>query len=124
MGIVGPSHRELGEVANVQRFAKLAKEHQSAKASVFTLEKTTNHRRDSRTVNIIVPFSFNSDFSVAECIAAETLAAVAECALYQATFSRQGEPEPRSVWQDFAMIILASFASFIFGELLVTIGFF
>jgi hypothetical protein len=32
VGIVGPAHIELDEVAKIQRFAKLAKENQSTKA--------------------------------------------------------------------------------------------
>lgn len=76
-------------------------------------------------VNVIIPFLFKStDLYLVEVATAEIFAAVAECALFWAAFSRHDEPGRRSMRQDFAAITLANIASFSLGELLVTIGFF
>lgn len=76
-------------------------------------------------VNMIIPILFKStDLYFAEVATSETFAAVAECALFWAAFSRHGEPERRSMRQDFATITLANLASFSFGELLIIMGFF
>jgi len=55
---------------------------------------------------------------------AETVAPVAECALFWAAFGSRAEWGKRSMWQDFAVITLANLASFGIGELLNLAGWF
>jgi hypothetical protein len=74
-------------------------------------------------VNVIIPIWFKStDLYLVEVATSETFAAVAECALFWAAFSRYGEPERRSMRQDLTTITLANIASFGFGELLIAAG--
>jgi hypothetical protein len=76
-------------------------------------------------VNVIIPILFKSKgLGLAEIATSETFAAVAECALFWAAFGRHGESERRSMLQDFVAIFFANLASFGFGELLFTMGFF
>jgi hypothetical protein len=76
-------------------------------------------------VNVIIPFLFKStDLYLAEVATAEVFAAVAECALFWAAFSRRSAPGRGSPAQDFATITFANVASFGSGELLINTGLF
>ena len=55
---------------------------------------------------------------------AETFAPVAECALFWLAFGRAEELGKRSMWQDFATIVVANLASFAGGEVLNHFGWF
>jgi hypothetical protein len=75
------------------------------------------------TVNVIIPILFKSMGYLAEVATAEVFAAVAECALFWATFSRHSAQGQGSA-QDFATITFANVASFGLGELLINAGLF
>src|SRR3989441_2522530 len=55
---------------------------------------------------------------------AETFAPVAECILFWLAYGKAEELGKRSMWQDFAAIILANLASFIGGEVMTAYGWF
>jgi hypothetical protein len=50
-------------------------------------------------------------------LVAETFAPVAECALFWLAFGKREEVGRLSMWQDLAVVAMANFASFEFGEL-------
>jgi len=51
-------------------------------------------------------------------LVAETFAPVAECVLFWLAFGKDSELAQRSMWRDFAAIVLANLASFAGGEVL------
>ena len=55
---------------------------------------------------------------------AETFAPVAECVLFWLAYGKSEELGKRSMWQDFAVIIIANLASFIGGEVMGAYGWF
>ena len=55
---------------------------------------------------------------------AETFAPVAECALFWLAFGEKSELGRRSMWRDFAAIVIANLASFIGGEIMAAFGWF
>src|SRR6266496_3900493 len=55
---------------------------------------------------------------------AETFAPVAECILFWLAYGKSEEVGKRSMWQDFAAIVVANLASFIAGEILNAYGWF
>ena len=55
---------------------------------------------------------------------AETFAPVAECILFWLAYGKAEELGKRSMWQDFAAIILANLASFVVGEVMTVYGWF
>ena len=55
---------------------------------------------------------------------AETFAPVAECVLFWLAYGKAEELGTRSMWQDFATIVIANLASFIGGEILTAYGWF
>ena len=57
-------------------------------------------------------------------IIAETFAPVAECILFWLAYGTRKEVGTRSMWQDFAVIIIANLASFGAGEVLNAYGWF
>jgi hypothetical protein len=52
----------------------------------------------------------------------ESIVAIAECAIFWAAFGTRADWGMRSMWHDFAVIILANLASFGIGELYNQIG--
>ncbi|HKO44184.1 MAG TPA: hypothetical protein VJU84_12985 [Pyrinomonadaceae bacterium] len=69
-------------------------------------------------VVLVLPLFFSPDSRTAYLIVAETFAPVAECALFWIAFGREELLGTRSMWRDFAAIIVANLASFGLGELL------
>ena len=57
-------------------------------------------------------------------IVAETFAPVAECILFWLAYGDRSEVGKRSMWQDFATIVVANLASFLGGEVLNAYGWF
>jgi hypothetical protein len=57
-------------------------------------------------------------------IVAETFAPVAECVLFWMAYGAREELGKRSMWQDFAVIIVANLASFLGGEIMNAYGWF
>ena len=57
-------------------------------------------------------------------IVAETFAPVGECILFWLAYGRREELGKRSMWRDFATIVIANLASFAAGELLNAYGWF
>jgi len=55
---------------------------------------------------------------------AETFAPVAECILFWLAYGKSEELGKRSMWQDFATIVIANLASFIGGEVMAAYGWF
>ena len=55
---------------------------------------------------------------------AETFAPVAECILFWLAYGKAEELGKRSMWQDFAAIILANLASLVGGEVMTAYGWF
>jgi hypothetical protein len=69
-------------------------------------------------VILVLPLMFSPDARVWYLLAAETFAPVAECILFWIAFGREELLGKRSMWRDFAAIIVANLASFGLGELL------
>jgi hypothetical protein len=57
-------------------------------------------------------------------VIAETFAPLAECVLFWSAYGKTEELGRRSMWQDFATIVIANLASFIGGEVLAAYGWF
>lgn len=75
-------------------------------------------------VVLVMPLVFASASRAVYLIIAETFAPVAECALFWVAFGNSEELGKRSMWQDFAVIVIANLASFVGGELLNAYGWF
>ena len=74
-------------------------------------------------VLVMAPILLNSTRAV-YLIVAETFAPVAECALFWLAYGSNEELGKRSMWQDFATIVIANLASFLGGEVLNAYGWF
>ena len=57
-------------------------------------------------------------------IVAEAFAPAAECVLFWLAYGERAEVGKRSMWQDFATIVIANLASFLGGEVLNAYGWF
>ena len=75
-------------------------------------------------VVLVLPLLFSPESRVSYLLVAETFAPVAECILFWITFGRDELLGKRSMWRDFAAIIVANLASFGLGELLNAWGWF
>ncbi|HEY3104661.1 MAG TPA: hypothetical protein VGJ69_13815 [Pyrinomonadaceae bacterium] len=74
-------------------------------------------------VLVLPPLFANTSRSV-YLIVAETFAPVAECVLFWLAYGRAEELGKRSMWRDFATIVVANLASFGAGEVLNAYGWF
>ena len=72
-------------------------------------------------VVLVLPEIFR-DSQALYLIVAETFAPISECLLFWAGFGSRAELWRRSMWRDFATIILANLASFGVGELITNMG--
>jgi hypothetical protein len=75
-------------------------------------------------VVLALPPLFANAPRAAYLIVAETFAPVAECILFWLAYGRKDELGTRSMWRDFATIIIANLASFGAGEVLNAYGWF
>ena len=75
-------------------------------------------------VVLVLPPLFASTTRAAYLIVAETFAPVGECVLFWLAYGRTEELKTKSVWQDFATIIIANLASFLLGEVMNAYGWF
>jgi hypothetical protein len=55
---------------------------------------------------------------------AETFAPLAECILFWLAYGKSEELGKRSMWQDFATIVIANLTSFLAGEIMGAFGWF
>lgn len=69
-------------------------------------------------VVLVMPLFFSPESRTAYLLIAETFAPVAECIIFWLAFGREELLGGRSMWRDFAAIIVANLASFGLGELL------
>lgn len=69
-------------------------------------------------VVLVMPLLFINASRTMYLIVAETFAPVAECALFWLAYGKSEELGKRSMWQDFATIVVANLASFLGGEIL------
>ena len=74
-------------------------------------------------VLVLAPLFVNTS-RVVYLIVAETFAPVAECILFWLAYGERKELGRRSMWRDFATIIIANLASFGVGEVLNSYGWF
>jgi uncharacterized membrane protein YvlD (DUF360 family) len=75
-------------------------------------------------VVLVLPPLFANTSRPTYLIVAETFAPVAECILFWLAYGRTEELENKSVWRDFATIIIANLASFLLGEVMNAYGWF
>jgi hypothetical protein len=75
-------------------------------------------------VVLVLPPLFASTTRTAYLIVAETFAPVAECILFWLAYGERNELGKRSMWRDFAAIIIANLASFLLGEVVNAYGWF
>jgi hypothetical protein len=75
-------------------------------------------------VVLVMPVLFQNSSRAIYLIVAETFAPVAECALFWLAYGKSQELGKRSMWQDFATIVVANLASFLAGEVLNAYGWF
>ena len=75
-------------------------------------------------VVLVMPLMFANTSRVIYLAVAETFAPVAECVLFWLAYGEPEELGKRSMWQDFATIVLANLASFVAGEVLNAYGWF
>jgi hypothetical protein len=69
-------------------------------------------------VVLMLPLFFADSSRRLYLLVAETFAPVAECVLFWLAFGKDSELAQRSMWRDFAAIVLANLASFAGGEVL------
>lgn len=69
-------------------------------------------------VVLVMPLMFASSSRTTYLIVAETFAPVAECILFWLAYGNSEELGKRSMWQDFATVVIANLASFLGGEVL------
>jgi hypothetical protein len=69
-------------------------------------------------VVLVLPLIFAGSSRTIYLTVAETFAPLAECTLFWLAYGSKQELGKRSMWQDFATIIIANLASFIGGEIL------
>jgi hypothetical protein len=75
-------------------------------------------------VVLVMPLLFAHTSRAIYLIIAETFAPVAECSLFWLAYGRAEETGKRSMWRDFATIVVANIASFVGGELMNAHGWF
>ena len=75
-------------------------------------------------VVLVMPLVFAHSSRTIYLTVAETFAPVAECVLFWGAYGNSEELGKRSMWQDFATIVIANLASFIGGEVLAAYGWF
>ena len=75
-------------------------------------------------VVLVLPLIFAGVSRTVYLAVAETFAPVAECVLFWAAYGNSEELGRRSMWQDFATIVIANLASFIGGEVMAAYGWF
>ena len=66
-------------------------------------------------VTLVLPIVFANHSRALFLLVAEIFAPVAECLLFWMAFGQKGD---RSIWRDFAVIVVANLASFGVGEIL------
>src|SRR5438132_50021 len=69
-------------------------------------------------VVLVMPLAFANVSRAIYLVIAETFAPVAECILFWLAYGESRETGRRSMWQDFATIVVANLASFLGGEVL------
>ena|ERR1043165_3384375 len=69
-------------------------------------------------VVLVLPILLTNSSRTVYLTVAETFAPVAECLLFWLAYGSSAELGRRSMWQDFAAIVVANLASFLGGELL------
>lgn len=75
-------------------------------------------------VVLVLPLVFARSSRALYLIMAETFAPVAECILFWLAYGKREEVGRRSMWQDFATIVVANLASFLAGEVMNSYGWF
>ena len=75
-------------------------------------------------VVLVMPLMFGGVSRTIYLAVAETFAPVAECVLFWLAYGKTEELGKRSMWQDFATIVIANLASFLGGEVLNAYGWF
>lgn len=75
-------------------------------------------------VVLVLPLLFVDTSRMSYLVVAETFAPVAECVLFWLACGELAEVGKRSMWQDFATIIVANLGSFLGGEVLNAYGWF
>ena len=75
-------------------------------------------------VVLVLPPLFQNTSRAAYLVVAETFAPVAECILFWLAYGKAEEIGKRSMWRDFAAIMVANLASFGAGEVLNAYGWF
>ena len=73
-------------------------------------------------VVLVLPLAFANTSRTTYLVVAETFAPVAECILFWLAYGESGEVGKRSMWQDFASIVVANLASFGAGEVMNAYG--
>ncbi len=69
-------------------------------------------------VTLVLPLLLANQSRALFLLVAETFAPAMECLLFWLAFGVRSELGRRSMWQDFAAIVIANLASFLVGELL------
>src|SRR3977135_19156 len=69
-------------------------------------------------VTLVLPLLLVNSSRATFLVVAATFAPVAECILFWLAFGKETEIGTRSMWRDFATIVVANLASFIAGEVL------
>ena len=69
-------------------------------------------------VTLVLPLVLVNSSHAVYLVVAETFAPVAECVLFWLAFGQDAEVGTRSMWRDFAAIVVANLASFGGGEVL------
>ena len=75
-------------------------------------------------VVLVLPLLFVDTSRALYLLVAETFAPVAECILFWLAYGEVEELGKRSMWRDFATIVVANLASFLAGEVLNAYGWF
>ncbi len=73
-------------------------------------------------VVLVMPLIFANTSRAIYLSVAETFAPVAECILFWLAYGQKDKFGTRSMWQDFAAIVIANLASFLGGEALNAYG--
>src|SRR4030095_2963194 len=73
-------------------------------------------------VVLVLPLVFARSSRALYLIVAETFAPVAECILFWLAYGTREQVGRRSMWQDFATIVVANLASFLAGEVMNAYG--
>ncbi len=73
---------------------------------------------------LVMPLMFANASRTVYLIFAETFAPVAECIMFWLAYGKSEEIGRRSMWQDFATIVVANLTSFLAGEVLNAYGWF